>query len=61
MIVAKYVANREKDRRFVKDAIRAGLVDHQTVVRRLASTTLPDERLRAHLDALIAADFALTP
>lgn len=60
LIVAKYVANREKDRRFVKDAIRAGLVDHQTVVRRLASTALPDERLRAHLDALIAADFALT-
>ncbi|MFW5740393.1 MAG: DUF6036 family nucleotidyltransferase [Myxococcota bacterium] len=57
LVVSKYVANRDKDRRFVKAAIRHGMVDRGTLAARLARTPLPDERLRSHLLALTDADF----
>ena len=58
LVISKYVANREKDRRFVQACIRHQLVARDALEQRLARTILPDERLRAHLEALIAADFA---
>lgn len=57
LVVSKYVANREKDRRFVRAAIAHGLVDREVVLLRLEQTTLPDERLRPHLVGLIETDF----
>jgi hypothetical protein len=44
LLVAKYVAGREKDVEFARTAIRSGLVDGPTLLRRLEETTLESER-----------------
>jgi hypothetical protein len=58
LAVAKYVANRPKDRRFVRACVAHGMLERSTLEARLAGTSLPDERLRSHLEALIAGDFS---
>jgi hypothetical protein len=58
LVVSKYVANREKDRRFVRGCVAHRMITAEIVAERLKQTRLPDERLRPHLEALIAADFA---
>ncbi len=45
-------------RRFVRACIRHLPVDEQVLRERLAKTGLPDEQQRAHIEALISADFA---
>lgn len=57
LLVSKYVANRPKDRRFVRAAIGAGLADRAELEARLAATSINDE-LRQLITQLIAADFA---
>jgi hypothetical protein len=49
LLASKYVAGREKDRRFARDAIRYGLVDQATLLDRLASTAI---------EAFVLADFS---
>ena len=45
LVVAKLIAGREKDLRFARDAVAAGLVDPKILATRLAATTLsPDVR-----------------
>jgi hypothetical protein len=56
LVVSKYAANRQKDREFVRAAIRHGFVEHQTLTERLAATTL-DPTLRALIVGLIEQDF----
>jgi hypothetical protein len=56
LMVSKYAANREKDREFVRAAIRHGLVERQTLGERLAATSL-DPRLRSLIEGLIEQDF----
>ncbi|MBX3127715.1 MAG: hypothetical protein KF718_13410 [Polyangiaceae bacterium] len=56
LCLSKYVANREKDRRYVRAAALHGLVSRETLLERLP--TLPIEAsLRDHIRALIALDF----
>jgi hypothetical protein len=57
LAVSKYVANREKDRRYVQACIKHHMLEKATLLVRLRATGLPDERLRSHLEALIDADF----
>lgn len=57
LLISKYVANRPKDRRFVRAAIAAGLADRAELEARLAATTVGGEVRRLITD-LIAADFA---
>lgn len=56
LLVSKYVAGREKDREYVVAAIRHSLVDRKTLLRRLESTPVVDDRRRA-LAERIEADF----
>ncbi len=56
LLVSKYVANREKDRRFARAAIRHRMVDRHTLLERLEVTELEPER-RALLRSLVALDF----
>ena len=60
LLVSKYVAGREKDRRFVRAAIRHGLVRRDVLLERLATAPLDDAR-REHLAKLVAADFDAGP
>ena len=46
LLAAKALAGRDKDRRFIRDAARAGLAQVGEVLRRLAAT--PTEELRRH-------------
>lgn len=55
LLVSKYVANREKDRRYCRAALAHSLADATTLRRRLTETPLPDES-RARIGALIDAD-----
>ena len=57
LVVSKHVAGREKDREFVREAIRHGLVDARTLEERLRATPLPEER-RAAIAAAMRADLA---
>jgi hypothetical protein len=51
------VAGREKDRDYLRAAVRHGLLDRETLLTRLAATPIePDARAR--LQVLIASDFA---
>ena len=56
LLISKYVANREKDRRFVRAAVQHGLVEREVLEVRLAATVVaePVRRLAA---ALIRRDF----
>jgi hypothetical protein len=42
LVISKYVAGREKDRRFVQFAVRHGLVSQATLLERLAFTPVSD-------------------
>jgi hypothetical protein len=55
LVVAKYVAGREKDRDYVRAALRHRLVARDTLLERLAGTPI-DEAQRARIAAQIAAD-----
>ncbi|HVU02050.1 MAG TPA: DUF6036 family nucleotidyltransferase [Polyangiaceae bacterium] len=55
LLISKYVAGREKDRRFAKDALRYGLVSPGTLRERLAETSV-DDATRSRVAAAIAAD-----
>lgn len=57
LLIAKAVAGREKDRAFVHDAARHGLVDEATARARLAATSL-DPVIRQRVEATLAAGFA---
>jgi hypothetical protein len=57
LLISKYVAGREKDRRFARDAIRYGLVDQATLRERFANTAI-DASIRRRLEAFVVADFA---
>lgn len=47
LLIAKYLANREKDRRFCSAIVRSGLVRRETLEQRIAETEcMPDERVR---------------
>lgn len=56
LLIAKYLANREKDRRFCRAIVQAGLVQRQTLERRLAETECTPEEAERVLNA-IRADF----
>lgn len=47
LVLSKYVASREKDEAFVREAIRHGLVDRATLVERLADVPVDAERRQA--------------
>ena len=47
LVISKYAAGREKDREYVRVAIRNGLVDPPVLLERLAVTAVdPDTRER---------------
>jgi hypothetical protein len=56
LLISKYVANRDKDRRYCGAAVRAGLVDQGLLLERLAQTEV-DPAIRTLVEALILADF----
>lgn len=57
LLAAKYVARREKDQRFCRDAIRRGLVVETVLLERIAALPIDEERRRiARSDA--RSDFA---
>lgn len=58
LLVSKYVAGREKDLTFVRQAIRVGLVDEGRLLERAAEAPLPQEK-REHLARRIFRDFEL--
>jgi hypothetical protein len=55
LVIAKYVAGREKDYRFIESALRHGLVDGERLLELLAATELSDE-LRVRISERIAYD-----
>jgi len=56
LLIAKYLANREKDRRFCRAIVKAGLVQQQTLEQRLGETECtPEEAERVR--SAIHADF----
>jgi hypothetical protein len=55
LVVSKYAAGRQKDRDFVRAALRHGLADPDTLVRRIAATRLEPDR-RALILGLIERD-----
>ena len=57
LLAAKYVAARDKDRRFCREAVRRRLADQATLLERLAALPVDDERKRA-LRAVVISDFA---
>lgn len=56
LLVSKYVANREKDRDFVRAAIRHGLVNREILSERVLATSL-DPRVHSMIDALLKQDY----
>jgi hypothetical protein len=56
LVISKYVAAREKDDHFVREAIRAGLVDESVVLARLAGTAI-DAGRRGQLAGRVKHDF----
>ena len=57
LVVSKYVAGREKDRDYVRAAVRHGLVERELLMERLLATPI-DEAQRARVEAQIKADFS---
>jgi hypothetical protein len=57
LLISKYVANREKDRRYCRAAARAGLANKAVLEARLADTEL-DPTVRQVVADLIARDFS---
>ncbi len=60
LVISKYVAGREKDDHFVRQALRHRLVAPDVLLARLAETPLDDAR-RAQIAARIAYDSRLFP
>lgn len=56
LAIAKYVANRDKDRVFVSELARRGITDRNELLARLAKTPIP-KALRDSILATIEADF----
>ncbi len=56
LVLSKYAAGREKDRDFVRAAIRHRMADREVLAGRLETMPLASE-LRAHIRAFIDADF----
>lgn len=56
LLISKYVANRDKDRRYCRAAIKAGLAHKQTLEARLAATEV-ETTLRQVVSDLIGRDF----
>lgn len=57
LLAAKYVAARDKDRRFCRDAVRRGLANQATLLERIATLSVNDERKRV-LREEVVSDFA---
>lgn len=60
LVVAKYVAGREKDGAYVRAAARHGLVKSETVLERLERTPIDPEH-RRRLRMQVEVDFAEAP
>lgn len=56
LLAAKYVAGRDKDRRFCRDAVRRRLAVRATLLGRIAALPLADERKR-DLQSVAVSDF----
>ncbi len=56
LLISKYVANRDKDRRYCRAAATSGLANRRTLEARLAETPL-DEQLLHLVQSLIAQDY----
>ncbi len=56
LLISKYVANRDKDRRFARAAIVHGLAQRETLLERLQATALDDAR-KLQLRELVLYDF----
>lgn len=59
LLIAKAVAGREKDRAFICEVVRHGMIDAGTARDRLATTTLEPE-LRRRVEATLASAFSAT-
>jgi len=59
LAIAKYVAGREKDYRFLRDAFRHGIIQAELVRERLMRTQMSDEQ-RARIVERIAYDSRAT-
>jgi hypothetical protein len=57
LLISKYLAGREKDRRFVRAALAHGLADRDTLLERLLGVELDDET-RLRITRLIEHDAA---
>ena len=57
LLISKYVANREKDRRYCRAAAKVGLATRSILEQRLSDTEIPPE-LRSLVSMLIAQDFS---
>ncbi len=58
LVISKYVANPEKDRDYVKAALRHRLVDADVLRARWATTPVNDPQLREYVGGLLEADLA---
>lgn len=56
LVISKYVAERDKDIRFIRAAIAHGFVDRDVLLDRLGSTPVPNDR-RQRIHAFILRDF----
>jgi hypothetical protein len=56
LVISKYAAGRDKDREYVRTAVRARLVERGVLLERLERTALDAER-RRRIHAQIDADF----
>jgi len=57
LLISKYIANRDKDRRYCQAAARAGLAQEQVLLERLAHTNVEPE-VHAFVADLIVHDFS---
>jgi len=59
-LIAKHIAGRDKDLRFIRDAVAQGWVDRRLLEGRLSTMTIEDP-IRELITARIANDFRGTP
>jgi Nucleotidyltransferase of unknown function (DUF6036) len=57
LLISKYIAGREKDREYVRAAVRHRLADRATLLDRLARTRVGEDQ-RGRISRQIEADFA---
>ena len=57
LLISKYVAGRDKDRRFARSAIAHGLVSRESLLDRLQKTPI-DEAQRERIRTVVRHDFA---